>query len=129
MYSHVYWITGSVHNDYIFSMELNIMQIFSFTYSCDNYQRSKIAKNPQKPTLLLCFGHAVSAESELAKRATGNLETFQQCNIDIFIISLYYAKSPISKVQSLKSPARYVADVCFESKSLTTTLNNSRSIN
>lgn len=32
---------------YIFSMELNIMQIFSFTYSSDIYQKSKFEKKKQ----------------------------------------------------------------------------------
>lgn len=82
-------------------MELNIMQIFSFTYSSDIYQKSKFEK--KKPILLLCFSHAVSVESELAKRANGNLETFQQCNIDIFKRSKSWSPPPAMSRMSILS--------------------------
>lgn len=81
-------------------MELNIMQIFSFTYSSDIYQKSKFEK---KTILLLCFSHAVSVESELAKRANGNLETFQQCNIDIFKRSKFWSPPPAMSRMSILS--------------------------
>lgn len=97
-FSRTYWITKSV--PYNFSMELNIMQIFSFTYSSDIYQKSKFEKNP---ILLLCFSHAVSVESELAKRANGNLETFQQCNIDIFKRSKFWNPPPAMSRMSILS--------------------------
>lgn len=57
----------------------------------------------KKTILLLCFSHAVSVESELAKRANGNLETFQQCNIDIFKRSKFWSPPPAMSRMSILS--------------------------
>lgn len=81
MYSHVYWITESVHN--IFSMELNTMQIFSFTYSCDKYQKSF----EKKPLWSYCNISAIqSLQNQNSLKDQPYLETFHQFNIDILHI-------------------------------------------
>lgn len=64
---------------------------------------TKRANLKKKTILLLCFSHAVSVESELAKRANGNLETFQQCNIDIFKRSKFWSPPPAMSRMSILS--------------------------
>lgn len=70
-------------------MELNTMQIFSFTYSCDKYQKSF-----EKKTLWsYCNISAMqSLQNQNSLKEQPYLETFHQCNIDILLNIFKFVK-------------------------------------